>query len=268
MTMRVKIGETGTQFLQRTGLEDSEENVIRTADRNTYSHDWNPKKPGTVYIEYGEHSIEIPHVMYMTGVEDVANLQEGIYRYHIAADITATREPFHDEARKNHTLLLQMLLKAGWRQNMFYLSPRLSGEEAYSYFSQEEMGVGLPVDYVPTLEQWMSVEGFRFLYADDIFMTLGIRRDPRRLDLDKPGSYMLTLDIYSKEMYAQELIFPQQRAQFAGEQREQWQTLWVEKIKGMKRERYAKEKALAAQGYTINTGYQEPKIHPADPVEP
>ena len=106
----------------------------------------------------------------------------------------------------------------------------------------------------------MSVEGTWYLYADDLFMTLAIRRDIKRMDPDKPGAYLLSFTINSKEEEA--------RRQFAGEQREQWQTLWVEKIKELKRERYAKEKALAAQGYTINPAYQEPKIHPADPVEP
>ena len=80
------------------------------------------------------------------------------------------------------------------------------------------------------------------------------------MDPQAPGAYLLSFSIYSKEEEA--------RVQFDPKQRDQWQSLWVEKIKGMKRDRYAKEKALAAQGYNINTGYQEPKIHPADPVEP
>ncbi len=55
---------------------------------------------------------------------------------------------------------------------------------------------------------------------------------------------------------------------FTEKERNQWETLWVDRVKSLKRERYQKEAELIKRGFTIYTDYQEPKIHPLDPIEP
>ncbi len=260
-SIRIRVGETGPQFLERTGLDDNNiDHQPVGGGVNFYELDWETKKPGTVYLEHGEHSVEFPRALSITGMENLNHPPVRIEEFYGTASITPTGLISHDDARKHLFGFLQTLLRAGWRQNILYNHPRLGGGESYRYFAEEHMGLGLPVDYLPTLEEWMSEEGTWYLYADGLFMKIAIRRDYKRMDPDEPGAYLLSFSVHSQEEYA--------KRQFAGEQREQWQTLWVEKIKELKRERYAKEKALAAQGYSINTGYQEPKIHPADPVEP
>ena len=98
------------------------------------------------------------------------------------------------------------------------------------------------------------------LYADDIFLKITFSRDSKRMKLTEPGAYLFSFNLLSKEQKA--------KANFSGEDRERWKDLWVDKIKVMKRERYAKEQALVKRGFTIATAYADPRIHPADPVEP
>ena len=118
----------------------------------------------------------------------------------------------------------------------------------------------MPADYAPTLEQWMRIDSGRwYLYADDVFLEIKFRRGVESKD-PTMASYLFSFGLHSKEEEA--------KAQFEGENRDHWQELWVDKIKSMKKERYAKEKELIQRGFTIYTEYQEPKIHPADPVEP
>ena len=154
--IRIKIGETGPQFLERTGLDDK--NVNRQpAGVNFYELDWSPQKPGTVHLQHGQHSIDFPHALGVMGSEDLSHPHEGIDSFWISAGITATDLIAHDEARQLFTQLLQKLLKAGWKQSLAYDDPRLSGEEAYQYAVEEKMGLGMPVDYDPTLEQWIAM---------------------------------------------------------------------------------------------------------------
>ncbi len=151
-TMKIKLGESGTQFLQRNHL-DSRGNVNRQpAGLNFYQHRWSTTYPGTVYVENGIHSFEIQHVVSITGTEDAEKLGEGISDFSIRALISQNRPTPHDEARLAFITLLQ--------------------------------------------------------------------------------------------------------------------THWVDMVKKLKRTRYAIEEKLIRQGYTIDTGYVEPIVHPADPVEP
>jgi len=62
-TMRIKLGESGTQFLQRNHL-DSRGNVDRQpAGLNFHEHDWPIDHPGTVFVENGVHSFEIKYAL-------------------------------------------------------------------------------------------------------------------------------------------------------------------------------------------------------------
>ncbi len=90
-------------------------------------------------------------------------------------------------------------------------------------------------------------------------MDIAIRRSGSQI-IDKPGAYLLSFSIYGKEQ--------QGRSYFGGAKRDQWQDYWVETIKDLKKDRYAIEEKLIRKGYTIDTGYVEPIVHPADPVEP
>ncbi|MCF6260966.1 MAG: hypothetical protein L3J98_12550 [Gammaproteobacteria bacterium] len=259
-TMRIKLGEPGTQFLQRNHLDDRGNVDRQPAGLNFHEYDWSTDYPGTVIVENGIHSFEIKYALGVVGTEDAEKLEEGISDFSVTALISQNRPTPHDEARLAFITLLQTLAQAGWRPSIPYSLPRLSGEQAFKYYLEDDMYGTLPVNYAPTLEEWMRIKSgsWRF-YAGDLFMDIAIRRGGSQI-VDEPGAYLLSFSLYSKE--------GQGRSYFRGQKRDQWQDYWVETIKDLKRDRYAIEEKLIRQGYTINIDYVEPIVHPADPVEP
>ena len=180
-----------------------------------------------------------------------------LFRSSIRALISQNRPTPHDEARIAFITLLQTLAQAGWKPSIPYSEPRLSGEEAFKYYLEEK--AYLPVDYAPTLEEWMRLNSVWYFYAGDLFMDIAVRRSGSQV-VDEPGAYLLSFSLYGKE--------EQGRSYFGSPEREQWQDYWIEMIQGFKKDRYAAEEQLVKRGYTINMGYVEPIVHPADPVEP
>jgi len=260
-TIKIKVGEAGALFLQRNNLPAKGHINKQPAGLNFYNQDWSTVTPGTVIVEHGAYSFQIPYALGVMGTEDVEHMSAGLAEFNINAGITAADTIMHDEARQKIMALLQQMLTLGWKPVISYEVPRLTGEQAYIYTEQENYFLDMPTNYTPTLEQWMRIDSGNWqLYADDIFLEIGFNRDSKRMNPNELGAYLLSFELISKEAKA--------KNQFEGDDREHWQDLWVDKIKSMKKERYAKEKELIQRGFTIYTEYQEPKIHPADPVEP
>ena len=261
MTIKIKVGESGQKFLQRNNL-DSRGNVNRQpAGLNFHEHSWSTDFPGTVSVEHGPHSFEIKHALSIFGTEDAEKPEEGLSDFSINALISPNRPTPHDEARIAFIDLLQTLIQKGWKTALLYGAPRLNGEEAFKYYLKDGPYASLPIDYSPTLEGWMKIDsGTWYLYAGDLFMDIDIQRDRKRMDPQEPGGYLLSFSLYSKEERGRKQVRPSER--------DRWKELWVERVKALKKERYALEERLIRQGYTIDTGYVEPLVHPADPVEP
>src|SRR5690606_18215546 len=95
----------------------------------------------------------------------------------------------------------------------------------------------IPPTYSPTLEQWMHLSSPSWnFYAEDVFLEINFQRDSKRMNTNEPGAYLFSFTVYSNVEEA--------KANFFGDDRDHWQDLWVDKIKAMKKERYAKEKEL------------------------
>lgn len=158
---------------------------------------------------------------------------------------------------------MRHLLSLGWRQVHSHHRPRLLGEESWQYKLNNYHGYQSDITVTPTLETWLKLNTTRTtwrFYADGVFIEVGFMRNSRIPADDPMGEYLLVFSAYTQDEFA--------RKQFAGKDRERWQELWVEEIKDSKRMRYKEEAELEALGYSINTEYQDPKIHPSDPVEP
>jgi len=212
-------------------------------------------------VEHDVHSFKIPHVVSITGTEDAVKPEEGLFEFNINAGITAADYVLHDEARIAFGTLLQTLIQAGWKPALTYGAPRLSREQAFKYYLEDDLNGELPIDYSPTLEEWMQIDsGAWRLYAGDLFLDINMQRDRKRMNPQEPGGYLLSFTLYGKKERGRKQMRPSER--------DRWQTLWVEVVKGLKRDRYYLEERLIRQGYTIDTDYVEPLVHPADPVEP
>lgn len=260
-TVTVNIGQSGELFLNSNDLPSQGTVDRQPAGLNFYRVRWSTAAPGTVVVNHGQHSFEIPFALTLLGTEDTEALHEGVRSFDITAGVTAADTIQHDDARRLFLDFIQTLTERGWKPAISYNYPRLKGEQAYKYF-EEDFTYSVPPDYRPTLEQWMAMDfAYWRLHADGVFLNIHINRDRKRMAPHEPGAYLLAFSLVSKEGKA--------RSHFQGEKdRANWKDLWVDKIKELKKERYAKEEALRKRGFDIDTNYEEPKIHPDDPVEP
>jgi len=221
-TLRIKLGESGTQFLQRNHL-DSRGNVDwQPAGLNFHEHDWSTDHPGTVIVDHGAHSFEIKHALGVVGTESAKKQEKGLYSFSVTAGITAADYVLHDKARIAFISRLQTLAQAGWKPAIPYGAPRLSGEQAFKYYREENSSVP-SVNYAPTLDEWMRIKSgsWRF-YAGDLFMNIAVRRGGCQV-VDEPGAYLLSFSLYGKE--------ERDRKQVRPSERDQWKTLWVDVVK-------------------------------------
>jgi len=158
--------------------------------------------------------------------------------------------------------MLRSLVALGWQPIVLHGDPRLSDQQAVTYaIKNMEVNVSDPF-YTPALDEWMGFDtgiGWAF-HANGVFLNVNFRRNLGYMDKNGEGVYLLSFTLTTKETIA--------RSHFSGNEREQWQTLWVDTMKELKLMRYQKEVELIKQGYHINTQYADPVIHPQDPVEP
>ncbi|NOZ54978.1 MAG: hypothetical protein GXP08_17880 [Gammaproteobacteria bacterium] len=256
-----KVDDTSESYVARNHLDKKRDVDRQPAGLNFYRTRWNVKKSSVVHIDHGPYSFTIEHALSAVGTEDVEAPNRGIYIFRINALISQTRPIPHEEARIKFMGILQNLLDRGWRTYIDYNEPRLEKEQAFRYVKEEDEFYNIPADYTPTLEEWMSLKYADWqLHAGDWFLTITFNRDAKRMIPDESGAYLLSFKLYGKEEHA--------KSQFSSEEMDNWRELWVDTIKRLKIQRYTKERELLKKGYTIDTDYVDPIVHPADPVEP
>ncbi len=259
-TISVKAGESGKDFLKRNQLSERNNTDKQPMGVTFYDIQWDASQTGTVMVENGQQSFATPFALGVTGAENVRR-EEGIEQFTINSLMTNDNSIAHDQARQLFYAYLQKLLKLGWKPFIPHNTPRLTGQQAYRYAAQENLYMAMPSDYEPTLDEWMQIEHAAwYLHSNGVFLEIGFQRSRHLMDPKNPGAYLLNVALTSKIFEA--------KSHFSGEERNQWETLWVDRIKSLKRERYQKEAELIKRGFTIYTDYQEPKIHPLDPIEP
>lgn len=256
----VKPGQSGTEFLAKNNLAAKGHIDKQPAGINFYEYNWSVKQYGSVAIEHGPHSFTIPHALSVMGTEDPEHPNLGLSQVSVGAGIGHDETISHDEARKRIYDFLNMLAGLGWIYYNDYSEPRLTGAQAFQYHLDNDL-YSIPINYLPTLDEWMRIYAGEWrLHTKEMFLSIRLMRDKTRLDPKTPGAYFLNFTLQTKEDFA--------RAHFNYEERDKWPALWVDTIKKMKKERYSKEAALIKRGFIIDTTYQDPQIHPADPVEP
>lgn len=262
-TITLQLGEPGDVLVKRLALDERKHIDHQPVGVNFYNQRFKSGKLPTLRLEHGRYSFEIPNALRYKAAETVKKKDRGIeklwvtwlFRNNTGAAIA------HTEARLTMMAFLKQLTDLGWRNMISYPKPRLTGEETYRY---RERDLNYPPDpaYLPDMDIWMKLDSGRIwrLYADGVIIEVGFHRNSEHMDPTGNGEHLLLLDVYPVESYA--------RAHFESKVKDQWQELWVDEIKRLKRMRYQKEAELIKQGYHIDIVYQDPLIHPADPVEP
>jgi len=257
----IKIGDTTEEYSQRNHLKEKLYIDKQPAGMSFHEKDWDDDSLGTVELIHGKHSFIINNVMSLTGSEDLDFQQNGIDNFRIKAGITKPELIGHTEALTLVHDIFKDLLSRGWKPLTENYDPRLQGRESYEYLASNIIYSPDP-SYLLSLDEWMALGShpkWNF-FAEDVFLTVAFHRDTERMDPAKDGAYLLSYRIFSVEQYA--------KGHFVGDKRNRWQDLWVDMAKEDKQDRYKTEKRLIEKGYHINTDYEDPKVHPDDPVEP
>ncbi len=262
------VGENPTDFIQRMKNIRQPIGVDRQpAGLNFYTIDAPQGTRKIARIEHGPYSFEIPPVMGFMGVESMRLPELGIK----LLDFTFVRKDdgqknTHEQAREFFIGYIKMLSDLGWQRFITPSKPRISGSQSYQYILEEKQRYVPDLDIEPSLETWKAMENTHIwtLYADDLFMKIKYRReqDPRDQNKspDESAYYIFSLEITTKDEYA--------KGYMDFENRDTWQQHWASEIKPLKTLRYKIEAELRDKGYTIDTSYQDPIIHPDDPIEP
>ena len=210
---------------------------------------------GLVRVSHGKHSFEIRNATIVTGLGDNSNPEMGVDNWDILFHITPNKFTSYTDAREKTMEFLSLLRANGWQRYIDTSDPRLSGEQVMRYeFSEGRQIYSLDSKYTPTIEEWkdlVQMEPQWEFYTDGVFVSLTLSYFPS----DKPqtGQYLMDLKISTAaDNYS---------AYFSSdddEKRVHWLKYISAKLELARAERRANETKLAAQGYTIDTTYQDP----------
>ena len=257
----VKLGIQPDEYIKLNGLDPKSNIDEQPAGLNFYEKDWPSDSRGKVYVDHEKHSFILKNMLTAVGVENVSFPERGIKSYNLNGGGASQSLDFHDAIRKRFLLFLQELKEKQWEPYIYFSDPRLPESEAVRYLLEEDDYYTIPLSYSLSHEEWMQLKNPKWrLYVDGVFLDITFNRDSKAMDPNGYGSYLFSYQLYdSNEKGAN---------QMKSNDRQNWKNLWVDKIKELKKIRYAKEAELIKKGYTIDTDYVDPKIHPADPVEP
>ncbi|HEX7937181.1 MAG TPA: hypothetical protein VF573_29460 [Paraburkholderia sp.] len=221
----------------------------------TYTMHWDDaRKRGAVRYMQGNHSFEINNVSIVTGLGDKDSPERGVDNWHILFNIAPKKSTSHREARDRTMALLGQLRAAGWKRYIRTAEPRLSGKEAAIY-GLSESGVIYSLDstYTPTVDEWIKLinnDPQWIFYADGAFVELSISYQDS--GVKDQGYYLMDILVNTaSDKYS--VYFSD-----APEKMKAWQKYLPNALQRGKQERLKKEAGLKAQGFTIDTTYQDP----------
>ena len=262
------VGENPTDFIQRMKNIRQSIGVDRQpAGLNFYTIDAPQGTRKIARIEHGPYSFEIPPVMGFMGVESMRLPELGIK----LLDFTFVRKDdgqknTHEQAREFFIGYIRMLADLGWQRFINTSEPRLSGLQSYQYILEGNDYYVPDLNVEPSLKTWKAMGNTHIwtLYADNLFMDIKYRRKQDPSDQHKSPNesayYIFSLEITTRDEFA--------KSGMKFDQRDTWKQHWVPIMKRLKSLRYKKEADLNEKGYVIDTSYQDPIIHPDDPIEP
>jgi hypothetical protein len=262
------VGENPTDFIQRMKNIRQPIGVDRQpAGLNFYTMKSQQGTRQVARIEHGQYSFDIPPIMKYMGTEDADLPELGIklLRFTFVRKDDGQKNT-HEQAREFFIGYIKMLADLGWKRFISPSEPRLSGPQSYQYMLEDDHYYVPDLTVEPSLKTWKAMENSHIwtLYADDLFMDIKYRREQDPSDKNKTPNesayYIFSLEITTKDEFAKGYMDFENRAT--------WKQHWASEIKPLKTLRYKIETELRDKGYTIDTSYQDPIIHPDDPIEP
>ncbi|MFP3602661.1 hypothetical protein [Paraburkholderia sp. SIMBA_053] len=222
-----------------------------------YQRDWQRGDLGTVQFVNGNHSFVIDNVLSMIGFA-AENVPEGIYEWNISFGVSPEQADTHEAARDRVMKLLTQLRASGWKRYVDVGDPRLQGRAAWHYGASFPVAVySLDSEYPPTQDEWNAMLRHTprwIFYGDGAYLTLSVMESNMGGFVGK-STYLLTVDVKSEYAFYGLGYFPGK-----AEKIHNWKALLPAELEKYQAMRLKTEAALRAQGYAIDTTYQDPPI--------
>ena len=161
---------------------------------------------------------------------------------------------------------LAQLRAAGWKRYIETSDPRLSGRAAWQYFLSHP-AYSLDSSYTPTMDEWLTAKENApswIFDADGVYLAVSVNESNMGGFVGK-STYLLSADVKSEYAFYG-------LGYFSGdaEKIHNWKTLLPAELKKYHTMRLKTEAVLKAQGYTIDTNYQDPPVKAlqASPASP
>lgn len=249
--VQVEIGESPQDLLDRYGK------AVDVNDKNFglkfYMISWPTRQPGAVRVRSDRSEFRIDLAYGISGTYDVAYPDEGFSSYDVSCGLSTSETMPHDQARLKFYEMLGRIQKAGWKWLIYQTQPRLSGEDALRYQLETSAGTAsLDPNLELSLQDWMRLENrspWKF-YKDGVYMDVRLSRDSKRMRVDEPGAYFVSIALESYQSFW--------RTTFKEPDRAHWRELLPAVRERQRTTRAEAEQKLQAEGYHIDTSYRNP----------
>jgi hypothetical protein len=220
-----------------------------------YQREWRRGSLGIVEFLHGKHSFKVDNVLSVLGVDD-RMLPDGIYQWEINFGVSPEQSDTHEAALSRMVRLLSDLKAKGWARYIGVNDPRLAGKDAWHYFSTNSE-YSLDAAYVPKIDEWKAVvkemPQWNF-FADGVYLDVSLMESNMGGFVGK-ATYLISIKVRSEYAFYGLGFFPGD-----AEKIHHWKTLLPAELQKYHADRLKVEAALKAQGYTIDTTYQDPPI--------
>ncbi|MFM0002510.1 hypothetical protein PQR57_15930 [Paraburkholderia dipogonis] len=223
-----------------------------------YQREWTGGKLGVVEYEQGKHSFTVENVLGVIGFAD-KDEPEGIYSWDISFGVSAEQADAHQLARDRVMEVLAKLRAAGWKRYIDVEDPRLTGKQAWNFAASRAANWAYSLDstYTPTMDEWIKAKG-KFpkwvFYADGVYLEFSIFESNMGGFVGK-STYLLGVNVKNEYAFYGLGYFPGDADKIHN-----WKALLPAELEKYHAMRFKTEAALKAQGFTIDTTYQDPPI--------
>lgn len=249
--MRIRLGDPKDSDLRGQGSStDNHPSGLRF-----YQRSWERGSLGTVEFVHGKHSFTVDNVLSVLGTDD-RDVPEGISDWDVNFGVSPEQADTHEAALARMMKLFSDLRARGWVRYIDIGDPRLTGKEAWDREKIDSV-YSLDPNYAPSIAEWKIMAKNMphwIFYADGVYLDVSFMQSNMGGVVGKT-TYLLSIGIKSEYSFYGVGYFSGDSEKISN-----WKALLPAELKKYHAKRLKTEAALKAQGYTIDTAYQDPPI--------
>ncbi len=224
--------------------------------------DFSPPNLGQIKIENGASSLVIDHVFSVLGTS--FHREDGIESMMINAGLNKEEFVTPNQAYQGYVNLMQRVNKAGWKNYIYEIDPRISKEDNFRYLM--EWGYAIDPSYIFSYEEWKKVIsisvgnafGYR-LYANGLLLNIRINKTETTEDGQEQYLVRYSFDTirYTQRNLMSDIANNVDPYSMTAEELRQ---AFEKEKKRAKELREMQEKEVREQGYRIDEHYVGPDV--------